>query len=206
MFAILLTLQVHAAASLTDVLREVGNAFTRATHIAVAFNFAGSNTIARQIESGAPGDVFISADETQMDRIRAYIVKRRDLLSNKLAIVGEHDLRKAKRIALADPRSVPAGVYAREYLERKGLWRDVEKKVIPTENVRAALAAVRSGNADSAIVYRTDARDGLVIEDSPKITYPAALLRDSKDARRFFDFLFSNEAKAIFKKYGFVPA
>ena len=207
MLAALLTLQIHAAASLTDVLREVGDAFTRATHISVAFNFAGSSTIARQIESGAPGDVFISADEAQMDRVKPFIVRgtRRDILSNQLAIVGERDLLKAKRIALADPRAVPAGVYAREYLERKGLWRAIEKKVIPTENVRAALAAVKAGNADSAIVYRTDDPHGFVITDGPTITYPAAVIRDSKEARRFVEFLSSDEAKKIFRKYGFVP-
>jgi len=207
MLAALLTLQIHAAASLTDVLREIGTAFTRATHVAVAFNFAGSSTIARQIESGAPGDVFISADEAQMDRVAKYVVPgtRRDILSNQLAIAGERDLLKARRIALADPRAVPAGVYARQYLERKGLWRALKKKVIPTENVRAALAAVKAGNADSAIVYRTDDAHAFVITDGPTITYPAAVIRDSKEARRFVDFLSSDAAKTIFRKYGFMP-
>jgi molybdate transport system substrate-binding protein len=215
MLAVILTLQIHAAASLTDAMRDVGKAFTRVTHIAVAFNFAGSNTIARQIENGAPGDVFISADEAQMDRLAAknLIVAstRRDVLSNKLAIVGVKDVRdllRVERIALADPRAVPAGVYAREYLERIGLWRDVEKKVIPTENVRAALAAVKSGNADAAIVYRSDEPNGVVIEDGPRITYPAAVLRDSTSpdaAKRFVEFLGSDEAKVIFMKYWFIP-
>ena len=209
MFALILTLQVHAAASLTDVMREIGAAFQRTTGIAVAFNFAGSNTIARQIENGAPGDVFFSADEAQMNRVSEFIVSRtrRDIVSNKLAIVGTRDLLHAERIALADPRAVPAGVYAREYLERVGLWRAVEKKIIPTENVRAALAAVKSGNADAAIVYRTDDRTGVIIEDSPKITYPAAVLRESKSraaAIRFIDFLRGKEARAIFTKYGFI--
>lgn len=207
MLAIVLTLQVHAAASLTDAMREIGAAFTHATGVAVAFNFAGSSTIARQIESGAPGDVFMSADEAQMDRINAHIVPttRRDVVSNQLVIVG--DLMKAKRIALADPRSVPAGVYARRYLESVHLWAQLEKKIVPTENVRAALAAVKAGNADAAIVYRTDDPTGAVIKDGPTIAYPAAVLRESKsqrDARRFVDFLFTKDARAIFTKYGFI--
>ena len=209
MLALVLTLPVHAAASLTDVMKEIGAAFQRATDVAVSFNFAGSSTIARQIESGAPGDVFVSADEAQMDRVAAFIVRstRRDVVSNKLAIAGNRDLRRAERIALADPRAVPAGVYARQYLERVGLWRAVEKKIIPTENVRAALAAVNAGNADAAIVYRTDDPHGFVIEESPKIAYPAAVLRESKaqrEARRFVEFLTSAEGQRIFKKYGFV--
>jgi len=169
----------------------------------------GSNSIARQIESGAPGDVFVSADEAQMDRVAAFIVPatRRDIVSNQLVIAGVRDLLRAERIALADPRAVPAGVYARQYLERIGLWRRIEKKIIPTENVRAALAAVKAGNADAAIVYRTDDPRGLVIDDGPKIAYPAAVLRDSKaprEAKRFVDFLRGSEAKAIFTKYGFI--
>jgi len=209
MLAIILTLQVHAAASLTDAMRDIGAAFQRATGIAVSFNFAGSSTIARQIESGAPGDVFISADEAQMNRVQPFIIgsTRRDIVSNELVIVGERDLMKAKRIALADPRAVPAGVYARLYLERIGLWRRLEKKVIPTENVRAALAAVKAGNADAAIVYRTDDPNGVVIKDGPPIAYPAAVLRDSKSraaAMRFVEFLRGKEARAIFTKYGFI--
>ena len=217
MLALLLTLQVHAAASLTDVMREIGAAFQRRTGIAVAFNFAGSSTIVRQIENGAPGDVFISADEAQMNRLDSerliFYNTRRDILGNKLVIVGPpfvrsaRDLVRVERIALADPRAVPAGVYARQYLERVGLWSKLEKKVIPTENVRAALAAVKAGNADAAIVYRTD-WPGIVLEGPPEITYPIAVLRESKSpdaAKRFVEFLRGSEARRIFIKYGFVP-
>jgi molybdate transport system substrate-binding protein len=217
MLAIALAIQVHAAASLTDVMREIGAAFQRATGIALAFNFAGSSTIERQIENGAPGDVFVSADEAQMNALdsRRLILatSRRDIVSNKLVIVGPpfvrsaRDLLRVERIALADPRAVPAGVYAREYLTRAGLWAQLEKKVIPTENVRAALAAVKAGNADAAIVYRTDS-PGIVLEGPPAIAYPAAVLRESKspnEARRFVEFLSGKEARAIFVKYGFIP-
>jgi molybdate transport system substrate-binding protein len=214
MFAIALAIQVHAAASLTDVMREIGIAFQRATGIAVTFNFSGSSTIERQIENGAPGDVFVSADEAQMNALdsRRLILAntRRDVVSNKLVLVGVrslNDLLRVDRIALADPRAVPAGVYAREYLTRAGLWARLEKKVIPTENVRAALAAVKAGNADAAIVYRTDS-PGVVLEGPPAIAYPAAVLRESKfpdEARRFVEFLGGKEARAIFVKYGFIP-
>jgi molybdate transport system substrate-binding protein len=217
MLAIVLAIQVHAAASLTDVMREIGAAFQRATGIAVTFNFAGSSTIERQIENGAPGDVFVSADEAQMNALdsRRLILAntRRDVVSNKLVIVGPafvrsaRDLLRVERIALADPRAVPAGVYAREYLTRAGLWAQLEKKIIPTENVRAALAAVKAGNADAAIVYRTDS-PGIVLEGPPAIAYPAAVLRESKspnEARRFVEFLGGKEARAIFVKYGFIP-
>jgi len=214
MFALLLALQVHAAASLTDVMRDIGKAFERNTGIAVTFNFAGSNTIVRQIENGAPGDVFVSADEAQMNVLQSKGLidpaSRRDIVSNKLVLLGVRrieDLTKVKRIALADPRAVPAGVYAKQYLERTGLWKQVEKKIIPTENVRAALAAVKAGNADAAIVYRTDA-PGVVLDGPPEIAYPAAVLRESAhrdQARRFVDFLRGAEARRIFAKYGFTP-
>jgi molybdate transport system substrate-binding protein len=211
MLAILLSIQVHAAASLTDVMRDIGAAFQRATGIAVMFNFAGSSTIARQIENGAPGDVFVSADEAQMNALESrHLIRvntRRDVLSNRLVIVGMSDLLRAERIALADPRAVPAGVYAKQYLQRVGLWTKLQDKIIPTENVRAALAAVKSGNADAAIVYRTDS-PGVLLDEPPRIVYPAAVLRESaspKEAQRFVDFLSSKEARAIFIRYGFIP-
>lgn len=214
MLALLLSLQVHAAASLTDVMRDIGAAFTKKTGIVVTFNFAGSNTIVRQIENGAPGDVFVSADEAQMNALDSEKLiiggTRRDVVGNKLVLVGVkrlEELAKVERIALADPRAVPAGVYAKQYLERVGIWKRIESKVIPTENVRAALAAVKAGNADAAIVYRTDS-PGVVLEGPPEISYPAAVLRESahpNEARRFVAFLRGDEARRIFEKYGFTP-
>src|SRR4029079_18053027 len=126
---------------------------------------------------------------------------------NKLVLIGVkrlEDLVRVERIALADPRAVPAGVYAKQYLERAGIWKRIESKVIPTENVRAALAAVKAGNADAAIVYRTDAA-GVLLEGPPEISYPAAVLRESahpNEARRFVEFLKSDEARRIFVRYG----
>ena len=199
--------RVFAAASLTDALRDIAARYETTTGDRVVFNFAGSSTLARQIEEGAPADIFLSADEEKMNRLdrQHLIAARRSVLSNSLVIVGERDLLKAKSIALAEPSSVPAGIYAREWLVKRGLWDRVKPKVIPTENVRGAVAAVESGNADSAIVYRTDTKRGFAITDGPPISYPFALTRDaSAAARRFFAYLTSPAALEVFRRYGFV--
>lgn len=221
-------LRVHAAASLTDALSEIGRAYTAEKGRSVAFNFGGSRAVARQIAEGAPGDVFISADEASMDELarRGGIVEesRRDLLANALAIVvplnagpavlAPSDLAgpAVRRVAIGDPAVVPAGAYAKAYLERAGLWDRVAPKVIPTDNVRAALLAVEGANADAAIVYRTDAamstktRVVAVISDVD-IRYPAAMLRSARNealARDFLAFLSSPAARRIFEKHGFV--
>jgi molybdate transport system substrate-binding protein len=211
-------LRVSAAASLGDALREVGANYEKRSGDRVVFNFGPSSTLARQIAEGAPADAFLSADELQMDRVA--VTKRRVLLSNTLAIVGVRkptDLaaKRIRRVALANPASVPAGVYAKEYLTRLRLWPAVAPKVIPTENVRAALAAFEAGNVDAAIVYSTDLRAAKTIRvvfhvpraDGPKISYPAAVLRDAKEpaaARRFLDYLASPAAAAVFRRHGFL--
>src|SRR5439155_18725814 len=122
-----------------------------------------------------------------------------------LLILGH--LRAARRVALANPAAVPAGIYARQYLQRIGLWRQIEPKVIPTENVRAALAAFEGGNVDAAIVYVTDAPKlrGVVVDWD--IRYPAAIVRDARHpaaARRFLEYLRSPEAMAVFRRFGFI--
>jgi molybdate transport system substrate-binding protein len=230
--ALAVEITVQAAASLSDALREAGRVYEKSSADRIAFNFAASNLLARQIEAGAPADLFISADEPLMDRLgrETFLApdSRVDLLSNTLAVVvatdsalavrGARDLsgNAVRSVALAEPASVPAGIYARLYLEKLGLWERISGKVIPVENVRAALAAVEAGNADAAIVYRTDAllsrRVRLVAEipgsEGPRIRYPAAVLRESLhpgSARRFLKFLRSNEAMAIFLRAGFLP-
>ena len=204
---------VYAAASLTDALREIGAAYERQTGERVVFNFAGSSALARQIRQGAPADLFLSADEAKMDAVAA--AERTSVLSNTLVIVGSgirtpHDL-VGRRVALAEPSSVPAGIYAREYLTRIGIWSAVAPNVVPTANVRAALAAVESGNVDAAIVYRTDARRGFACEiprsDGPRISYPFAVLRDADNpagARRFLAYLTSRPSLAVFERHGFL--
>ena len=222
------TVRVFAAASLTDSLGEIIDLF-EASHegVRVVPQFGASNDLARQILVGAPAHLFFSADERQMDRAMTggsiEEGSRRDLLSNHLVVVegraaGEpirspRDLERGGRIALADPEAVPAGVYARQYLEKLGLWDRVRARVVPTLDVRAALAAVASGNVDAGFVYRTDAilepRVRVAFEvprdEGPRIVYPLALVRGANEgARALFRFLVSQEATEVFERYGFV--
>jgi molybdate transport system substrate-binding protein len=221
---------VHAAASLTDALEEIGADWQRASGHTVLFNLGASSDLARQLRAGAPGDVFLSADLAQMDLVeRAGFVRaadRVDLLSNRLVVVvpagatswprAPSDLLALERIALADPEAVPAGVYARRWLQSLGLWEKLRGRVMPALNVRAALAAVESENAGAAVVYRTDAaiaRRAKVAfevppEQGPRIVYVVApLFRSGKAAagRAFVAYLRSPAAQAVFARHGFVP-
>jgi molybdate transport system substrate-binding protein len=224
-------LRVLAAASLTDALKAIAPAFEKKHGVRLLFSFAGSNVLARQIREGAPADVFVSADDAQMNALeKAGLVRagtRREILSNTLAIVVRHDspLRIAgpkeladpavERLALADPQAVPAGIYAKEYLVKLGLWKSLEPRVIPTENVRAALAVVESGNVDAGIVYRTDATISRAVriayevppKEGPAISYPAAVLENAaspEKARAFVAHLQSEPARSVFRKLGFL--
>jgi molybdate transport system substrate-binding protein len=223
---------VSAAVSLTDALGVVADAYSR-TGRGVRFNFGASNVLARQIVSGAPVDVFISADEAQMDVVAAAgLLKegsRVPLLRNQLAVAVPSDRPRTfkrfseiadpafKRIAIGDPAAVPSGVYAKAYLQKEGLWQTLEPRIVPTGSVRAALAAVESGAADAAIVYRTDVRISLKatvawtvpMPDGPRIVYPGAIIRTTAaadEAQRFLDFLRSDVAVRIFERYGFTRA
>jgi molybdate transport system substrate-binding protein len=224
-------LRVSAASSLTDALHEVAKVYQSETHDTLLFDFGASSTLARQIAEGAPSDVFISADELKMDQLqqRGFIIKasRRSILSNTLVIIvpGDSSLKinsaadladpAISNIAVAEPQSVPAGIYAKEYLRALHVWDRIKDKVIPTENVRAALAAVESGNVQTGIVYRTDALVSRSVRiafevpraQGPRISYPVAIVGDSKQkaaAQRFIDFLQSPPAQEIFRKYGFL--
>ncbi len=220
---------VFAAASLTDALGEIGADFEARTGVRVLFSFAGSNALARQIQAGAPADVFVSANLDRMDELeRAGLVRTTDrvsLLSNHLAVVvaaasglvigAPGDLDRARRLALGDPEAVPAGIYARLWLEGLGLWEPLRGRVVPTLDVRAALAAVESGAADAGVVYRTDAalssRVRVAFEvpaaEAPRIVYPAAVLASSTapEAHAFLDHLRSSPARAVFTRLGFEP-
>lgn len=222
-------LQVFAAASLTDVLREIANCYEKLHPAKMIFNFAGSSTLARQIQEGASADLFISADPEKVAQLEAkrLIVPGtpKPLLSNRLVVVvpednphaisSPADLLRVRRIALAEPSTVPAGIYARRYLRAENLWAQVEHRVVPTENVRAALAAVDSGNVDAAIVYATDAamaKRAKIAWKAPKnvpdIVYVAALPKDGKhraEATAFLEFLQETEAREIFRRHGFLP-
>ncbi|HLH54870.1 MAG TPA: molybdate ABC transporter substrate-binding protein [Verrucomicrobiae bacterium] len=222
---------VFAAASLMESLKEIGAVYEAQYGQKPLFNFAASSTLARQILEGAPADVFFCADEAQMDRLdkKGLLAEgtRRARLSNTLVIIvaADHgakvrspdDLTRPAihRIALGDPATVPAGVYARKYLESQGLWAEIVPKIVPTENVRGALAAVEAGNADAAIVYRTDAlvshkvaiAYGVPLKQGPEIRYPLALIRAAKNpeaGRRLIEFLEGRAAGKIFEQHGFV--
>jgi molybdate transport system substrate-binding protein len=225
------TLHVSAAASLTDALQEIAPAYEKAGGDTILFNFGASSTLARQIQEGAPVDLFISADEAKMNQLQVLglIVKesRRSILSNTLVIILPSDtllsIRSPKdlagpdvhTIAVAEPQSVPAGLYAREYLRKLGIWDKIALKIVPADNVRATLATVASGNADAGIVYKTDALISKAVRiayevseaEGPNISYPAAVIADSKlktQAQRFLDYLQSPAAKRVFRKYSFI--
>jgi len=223
-------LLVSAAASLSDALPEVARAWEASGGEKVAFNFGASSTLVSQIEAGAPVDLIFTADEETMGRLEVAKLlvdaTRRPLLANRLAVVvpegssyrisSAADLARpeVKRLALGDPTAVPAGKYARRWLEGLGLWASVEARVVPTLNVRAALAAVAAGEADAGIVYATDVRALAGVElafevpaaEGPRIVYPAAVVGSSKRAaaaRDFLDFLAGGAAQAILGRFGF---
>jgi molybdate transport system substrate-binding protein len=223
---------VFAAASLKNAMDDVGKAFTAKTGANVRFSYAASSAIARQIEAGAPADVFISADSDWMDYLaqRHLIVtaSRRDVLTNHLALIAPAGSNVKLRIgrgmplakALGDGRlsvagpDVPAGKYAKASLTALGVWPSVADHLAPAENVRAALAFVARGEAPLGIVYDTDAEIepkvrivGLFPDAShPPIVYPAALVagHTTPGEAAFLGFLQGPEASAIFKRYGFI--
>ena len=223
---------VSAAVSLTEVLQQIAPRYQAKTGEQIVLNLGSSNTLARQISFGAGVDVFISADEAQMNAVATHIdpATRVDLLANQLAIAVPDDRPRAiasardllapsiHRIALGDPAAVPAGVYAKQYLQGLGIWTDLAMKIVPSGSVRLALAAVESGAADAAIVYHTDlataahVREAFVVPaaQGPHIVYPAAVVRSGNNpegARRFLAFLRTPEASAVFTSAGFaIPA
>jgi molybdate transport system substrate-binding protein len=224
---------VFAAASLTNALQDLGASFAAAGGAPVKFSFAASSALARQIESGAPADVFFSADIDWMDYLQTrnliQTATRHDVLGNRLVLIAPvastvtlkiapqfalvHALGTG-RLATGDPDSVPVGRYARAALTALGVWSSVEGHVVGAENVRAALAFVERGEAPLGIVYRTDALvdKGVRIVDTfptnthPPITYPVALTLGAKSgAAQFADYLRTAAADAVFIKYGFTP-
>jgi molybdate transport system substrate-binding protein len=224
--------RVSAAVSLTDALQEIAKGFEAAGGPRVVFNFGPSNALARQIAEGAPADLFISADAAQMQVLVRSGAARSDeivsLLSNVLAVVVARDSTVViktvedllnpgvRRIALGSPDAVPAGVYAKQYLEKAGLWTRIRPRLVPTRSARAALAAVEAAAVDAAIVYRTDARAArrsrvafeIPRDQGPAIVYAAVVLPrapGAEAARRLLAHLRSPAARAIFAKHGFIP-
>ena len=222
---------VFAAASLTNALQEVGDGFTKDSSVPVKFSFAASSALARQIENGAPADVFFSADLEWMDYLQTrkliQVATRHDVLGNQLVLVAPADskivlqigphLALAKilgtgRLATGDPDSVPVGRYAREALTNLGVWNEVEARLVRADSVRSALAFVDRGEASLGIVYATDAKIDTkvrVVDVFPDnthmpIVYPIAVTAVAKaDAIKFVDYVRGSVGDATFKKYGF---
>lgn len=225
--------RVFAAASLTDVLKTIGDRYAAAGHAAPVLNFAASSELARQIEQGAEADVFISADEAWMDYLAEKTLidasTRATLLTNKLVLVAPADepiavelkpgmdlkaALKGGKLAIANPDSVPAGKYARQALGYFGAWVGVESETARAENVRAALRFVEAGEAAAGIVYATDAKASgnkiVVVAEFPAgshtpITYPAAVIAGKGEGpgKGFVEFLASPEARSAFESAGF---
>ncbi len=222
-------LLVSAAASLTDVMKELAPLYQAQSKVTIRYNFASSGALQQQIENGAPVDVFISAGQKQMKALQQKDLllsgTQRNLLTNRLVLVvpanatGITNLNnlteaRVKRIAIGDPRSVPAGQYAEEALTKAGLWQTLKPKYVMASNVRQVLQFVDSGNADAGLVYLTDAKttDKVKIAQTiptnlhSPIAYPIAVLKRSNNqtaAKNFIQFLLSRSAKQVFAKYGF---
>jgi len=223
-------LTVSAAISLKDALEEIAPAFQAAQPgVEVRLNLGASGDLQHQIEAGAPADVFVSAAARNMDVLsrRGGIDPRtpRDIASNRLVVVVPADagsgpvdmagLSSARNIALGNPKTVPAGQYAREALEAAGLWEELAPRLVFSENVRQALEYVARGETDVGFVYRTDAnvlpeKVRVAFEVDPRsyepVVYPAAVVAGSRQralARRFVEFLTSPVARAAFEKHGF---
>lgn len=222
------SIEIYAAASLSSALLALREPFRqRAPNIELSFNFAASSLLARQIEQGASADLFISAHpmwtEYLQDRDLLAPENAKAFLSNRLVlIVPKHasarvnnlqDLASARvtRIALGDWTHVPVGLYARQALERLGLWASIVHKCIAAVDARAAVTYVAQGQADCGIVYRSDAHLSSEVEIAaalpeaaqPEIRYIVAWLRHAGEAQRFLAFLTSPEARPIFERYGF---
>jgi len=222
---------VSAAASLTDALTEIGKAYESNGKARVRFNFGSSSELARQIDEGAPADIFFSADLEKINALerkgRIDPATRKNLLSNRLVLVVPQDSKlnlrapkdlvrpEVKRIALAQPETVPVGIYVKTYLETEGLWEKVASKIIPVLDARATLTSVESGNVDAGFVYKTDAAISkrvkvayeVPLDQGPKIIYPVAATKESKNKRAAADFLrfvSSQAGQSVFRKYGFV--
>ena len=222
-----------AASSMQEALTEVAEAWAEQDHAIPVLSFAASSAIARQVESGAPADVVVTADAEWMDWLgeRGLINagSRRNVAGNMLVLIARRTNPQpvyagpvealeaySGRLAMGEPAAVPAGRYAREALIALGMWDRVEARVVPAENVRAALALVEQGEAGLGIVYASDAQasDKVAVvavfapDSHSTITYPAALIARSEhpDARAFLDVLGGAQGQAILRAHGFTAA
>jgi molybdate transport system substrate-binding protein len=225
---------VFAAASTTDAVMEIGELFSSRGLGRMTASFASSSTLAKQIENGAPADVYISANKKWMDYLQAGDridpASRFDLLSNRIVLIvpGESPLTAVEvvphfplaellgegRLAMGDPDHVPAGIYGKQALEDLKAWSSVQDRIAPMKDVRTALVMVECGEVPLGLVYATDAAISKKVRvvgqfppgSHPAIVYPVALVagRQTAAAQRFGEFLRSPAAKAVFQKYGFI--
>lgn len=211
---------VLAAASTTDAMNEIGTLFTKQSGHTVQFSFGSAGALARQIQNGAPADLFLSANEKWMDELAGNVEFRVDLLKNRLVLIAPKGLSVtldenfAGRLAVGSMESVPAGMYAKQVLEKKGWLDALRPHLVSCDSVRNVLFFVERGEVDAGIVYSTDAKisDRVTIMSvfpeglHDPIRYPVAVCRASKhpdSAREFLIFLQSPEAAEVFERYGF---
>lgn len=219
---------VFAAASMKDVVETLSRSFNEKTGNEIAVSFASSGTLARQIEAGAPADIYIAANPDWMGYLAERDLidsgSRENIMGNTLVAVAPeyagHDpetieteaVLNADRIAMGDPGHVPAGIYARQALTDLGLWSTLQPKVVFGENVRVSMALAARGEVDYAIVYGSDAamREDIAIiytfpaDTHEPIAYAAALTPAAgANAKAFFEFLFSEAAQEVFESFGF---
>jgi len=225
-------LNVSAASSLTDALKAINTLYMQENdYVTIVANFASSGTLQKQIEQGAPADVFFSAGAKQMNALQDENLilneTRQNLLTNKVVLIVPSDSTltftdftgllndNVHQIAIGDPASVPAGDYAKQAMQQLGIWDQLQSKLILCTDVRQVLAYVEGGNVEAGIVYATDAAISTSVkvaanapaEINAKIIYPIAVIMASQNvqaAKDYIAFLLSNEAKAIFEQYGFV--
>jgi molybdate transport system substrate-binding protein len=226
-------LRILAAASLSNVLNEMAPIYQQATGNTLVFSFGASGTFARQLQEGAPADGIISADELRVNQLEAAGLllenSRRILVENTLVLITAADHGAAipepsrltdasiRYLAIGEPSTVPAGTYAKAFLQKQNLWQPLQGKLIPLDNVRAVLAAVESGNADAGFVYRTDAMISKKVhiayevlrDQGERILYPAAVVKTSKQqaqALHLIEFLAGDQAQETWTKFGFRKA
>ncbi|EFM21396.1 MULTISPECIES: molybdate ABC transporter substrate-binding protein [Pantoea] len=226
---------VFAAASLTNAMQDIASQYKQEKGVTVVSSFASSSTLARQLEQGAPADLFISADQQWMDDAvvkKSVITRTRyTLLGNDLVLIAPRSapakavtldaktdwktLLHGERLAVGDPDHVPAGIYAKEALQKLGAWESVAPVLAPANNVRAALALVERNETPYGIVYGSDAvaSDNVQVvgrfpaNSHKPVEYPMAIVNEHDNAtvKAFYDYLKGPQAAAIFKHYGFTP-
>lgn len=217
-------LLVFAAASQRDAMEEIGSLYQKICECPVVFSYAATSTLARQIDAGANADVFISANEAWADwlEIRGSLKQetRRVVAGNRLVIASAAKTRDSfnllfrGKFAMADPVSVPAGIYAREALENMGIWQEARSNAVFTENVRIALSSIKRGDLLAGIVYKSDlllvpelhAHFVFPEETHSPIHYVAAAVGNDTKGTAFVDFLKTVPAQRVFKRFGFLPA